>query len=114
MVSPCKNSFKYENMDISSLHDKNFLRTNLANSLNKAAACFTLSAQFYVDDKTTPIEDATVDWPTPFVDLANIVIPTQTFGTAGQEDFCRWMAFNPWHTIPEHTPLGVVQRLRSA
>lgn len=114
MVSPCKSAAKFDDVHVSSLHDKNFLRTNLANSLSKSAACFTLSAQFYVDNETTPIEDATVDWPTPFVDLATIVIPIQNFGTPGQEQLCRWMAFNPWHTIAEHTPLGVVQRLRSS
>lgn len=114
LVAPCKSSVNLEDFHVDSILDKNFLRTNLQNTVSKSASCFTLSAQFYKDDKTTPIEDATVDWPTPWIDLARIVIPTQTIGTQGQDNYCRWLAYNPWHTLPEHAPLGVVQRIRSS
>jgi hypothetical protein len=93
-LSPCATNydsdFKLAAND-RNLLDNDFITTNLQNAL-KSPACFTISAQFYQDEKfvaphvnphyvssdtlfiyrTTPIEDATVDWPTPFIDLARV------------------------------------------
>jgi len=92
--------------------DFNFLREALQTDLSNAPACFKLSVQLYVDNDTTPIDDTTVAWPTDVNPVATLVIPIQSFGTPGQESFCRQMSFNPWHSIAEHEPLGFIGRTR--
>jgi hypothetical protein len=61
------------------------------------------------------IEDATRNWDnTPFFKVAKITIPTpQTLDLADptQQD-CKSQAFNPWHSLAEHKPLGGINRLR--
>ena len=48
----------------------------------------------------------------PFYKVATITIPEQIFDTPEQNKFCEDLAFTPWHALPEHRPLGSVNRLR--
>ena len=48
----------------------------------------------------------------PFYKVATITIPEQTFDTLEQNEFCENLSFTPWHALPEHRPLGSVNRLR--
>jgi hypothetical protein len=62
-----------------------------------------------------PIENASVEWPerlSPFVPVAKIRIPQQSFTSPEQLAFARRLSFNPWHSIPEHRPLGNQNRAR--
>lgn len=76
---------------------------------------FEFMIQRQVDPISTPIEDATIEWETieaPFVKVAQIRIPKQSFKSAGQTEFCENLSFNPWHTLPKHRPLGNINRTR--
>jgi hypothetical protein len=42
--------------------------------------------QLYKDPKSTPLNDATADWTTPWNDVAWIEIPAQTFLSRGQDN----------------------------
>jgi hypothetical protein len=67
------------------------------------------------DPGAMPIEDATVEWreaDAPFVQVATITIPAQRFDSPQQMAFAEHVAFTPWHTRPEHEPLGGVNRTR--
>ena len=91
------------------------LRQNMADSLQQDEACFEFLVQRQLDPESTPIEDATIEWDedaAPFVPVATVRIPAQTFDTPEQNQFCEDLAFNPWHTLPEHQPLGNVNRVR--
>jgi len=62
-----------------------------------------------------PIENNAVLWPTklsPRVTAAVLRIPKQTFDSPEQLDFARVLTYNPWHSIPEHRPLGNQGRAR--
>jgi hypothetical protein len=62
-----------------------------------------------------PIENAGVRWPerlSPFVPVATVHIPRQTFDSPGQFAFAQNLSLNPWHCIPEHRPLGNQSRAR--
>lgn len=48
----------------------------------------------------------------PMIPVADLEIPAQKFSTEAQDTFCDDMAFTPWHALPEHKPLGVVNRTR--
>jgi catalase len=87
------------------------LKTRLAGS----DASFDFMVQFQTDPRTQPIEDATVEWKereSPYVAVARIRIPRQIVDQAETQAQCESMAFNPWHALPAHRPLGNMNRAR--
>ncbi|MFM0355486.1 catalase family protein [Paraburkholderia nemoris] len=61
------------------------------------------------------VEDSMIEWDeavAPFYEVATIHIPQQEFATSERERFGESLSFNPWHSLPEHRPLGVLNRLR--
>ncbi len=79
---------------------------------NRRPARFFFAAQAYVDEATTPIEDATAVWPTPFEIIATLTLPAQDFTAPEQFAVCENLSYTPWHCLPEHQPLGGIQRCR--
>ena len=78
-------------------------------------ACFDFMVQFQIDADLMPIEDASVEWDesvSPFRKVAQINILPQTFESPEQMEFCENLAFNPWRSLPEHRPLGGINRVR--
>jgi hypothetical protein len=66
-----------------------------------------------VDD----VEDASKPWVDPNdvqISLARVEIPLQPFSAADRDCDCENMMFNPWNTLPEHQPLGGLNRMRVA
>lgn len=78
----------------------------------RRAAVFHFGAQAYVDPETTPIEDATAVWPTPFETVATLTLPAQDFRAPEQYAVCESLSFTPWHCPAAHRPLGGIQRCR--
>ncbi len=92
-----------------------FLHDSLADALRSDDACFNFMVQRQVHAGGTPIEDSTVNWDdtdSPFLKVATIRIPSQSFDSPEHEAFCEDLSFNPWHTLPEHRPLGNINRTR--
>lgn len=93
-------------------HD--FLRDALRNSLQKGDACM----EFLIQPRTSStmsVEDSMTEWKesqAPFYKIATIRIPQQVFDTPDQNKFCENLSFTPWHTLPEHKPLGAINRMR--
>jgi hypothetical protein len=82
--------------------------------LEESDAWFDFMVQFQTDPRRMPIEDASVEWKaeeSPYVPVARIRIPSQPIDTAIAHA-CDVMAFNPWHSLPEHRPLGNMNRAR--
>lgn len=79
---------------------------------SKRPAVFIVGAQTYVDERITPIEDATSVWPTPFEPVARLTIHPQDFTAPEQYDFAEGLSFTPWRCHPAHRPLGGIQRTR--
>ncbi|SDG97557.1 Catalase [Pseudomonas flavescens] len=97
----------------------NFLRNALYQqlSLDRMPACFTLQVQRQNPSHYMPIEDPSVEWDeeiAPFETVADIRLPAQDFDSAEQNLFCDNLSFNPWHALPEHRPIGGINRLRKA
>ncbi|UUM26294.1 catalase family protein [Acinetobacter colistiniresistens] len=93
-------------------HD--FLRIALRNSLEKDEACMEFLIQPRTSNKML-IEDSMTEWKesqAPFYQVATIHIPKQVFDTPDQNTFCENLSFTPWHSLPEHKPLGAINRLR--
>lgn len=93
----------------------NFLREEMKKRLTAGTACFLFMVQLQVAGKNMPVEDTTVKWSehdSPFIPVARIDIPSQEFES--NNALAENMSFNPWHSLPEHRPIGVMNRLRKA
>lgn len=44
--------------------------------------------------------------------MATIRIPKQEFGGDRQREFGENLSYSPWHSLPEHHPLGGINRAR--
>ncbi|WP_445939614.1 catalase family protein [Pseudomonas sp.] len=97
----------------------NFLRNALYQqlSLDRVPACFALQVQRQNAEYYMPIEDPSVEWNeaiSQFETVATIKVPAQDFDSREQNLFCDNLSFNPWHALPEHRPIGGINRLRKA
>jgi hypothetical protein len=87
----------------------NFLREAMVRQLSHSEVRLSFLIQFQTDAVKMPIEDPRVAWSedlSPFVKVATIVIPVQEFDTPAQQEYGDNLSFNPWHSLPEHRPLG--------
>jgi hypothetical protein len=93
----------------------NYLRENMRTQLAFDTFYFDFMVQFQSDPYTMPIEDPMVSWDeraSPFRKLATIVIPPQNFDRAAPMEFGEKLVYNPWRCLPEHRPLGGINRSR--
>lgn len=82
--------------------------------LAKRPLVYTLQAQFFVDEATTPIENGSVDWPeraAPYVTVARLAVGAQGEDKALAERI-ESARFDPWQALAEHRPLGELMRAR--
>ena len=92
-----------------------YLQKTMASTLRSGDACFNFYVQTFKDFESTPIEQSTVEWKedaAPPVLVAKITIPAQQFDSPAQTTFCENLSYTPWHALPEHKPLGAVNRAR--
>jgi hypothetical protein len=77
---------------------------------------YELRVQLCTDIKTMPVEDASIDWPqdqSPYQAIGKIVLPAQDAFSPARRVFADDMlSFNPFHCLPEHQPLGSINRVR--
>jgi hypothetical protein len=94
------------------LSSDNFLRVNLAATLKEHEVTYDFGIHFQTDPVKMPIENSSVEWNSEFVKLATIRIPAQVFDTDERNEFGDNLAFNTWHCLAEHRPVGAVNRVR--
>lgn len=92
--------------------DYNYLRYNLAQTLFDNEAKFDFFVQLQTDAEAMPIENPTVAWTSQYIKVASLTIHPQTFDSNAQMEFGDNLSFNPWHSLPEHRPLGSFNRVR--
>ena len=101
----------------------NYLHDALATALNPgthpkdAVVAFDFSVQIKHEPRPVDVEDASLEWKgrrDVKVSLGRIEIPMQNFDMANQDCTCQDVAFNPWNCLPEHQPLGSLNRMRLA
>jgi hypothetical protein len=89
---------------------------DMARRLRRGPLAWTLELQPFVDERTTPIEDASVDWPTPYTAVARLTLPQQDpaspAGLALAAEAESASMFDPWAALAAHRPLGEVMRAR--
>lgn len=93
---------------------QDYARESLVESLSSCGNPFVLDflIQRQSCPEDEPVEDASVEWHTPFTRIAELTIAPQEFDTEIQKTFAEHLSFNPWHSLPEHRPLGGLNRSR--
>lgn len=84
-------------------------------TIKKKEAVFDFLIQFFVDEDKTPIENPMQEWKqedSPFIKIATITIPDQEFDNDERKKLDESLSFTPWHTLPEHEPVGSVNLSR--
>ena len=92
-----------------------YLQNNMQKQLDNGEACLDFFIQRQVNPKAMPVENALIAWnekKSPFIKIARITIPKQTFTSDAQKNFCENLSFNPWHSLVAHRPLGGINRAR--
>jgi hypothetical protein len=91
-----------------------FLREALMEQLTyrKIPANFELCVNPQTDAEEMPVEDPTVAWKSPPVRLARVSIYPQKFDSPEQMNYFANLSWSPWNTLPEHVPLGGINRAR--
>ncbi len=74
-----------------------------------------LQLQPFVSEALTPIEDASVNWSSPYSTVARLTLPRQDSTSSEAVQLLSEVeasAFDPWQALAAHRPLGDVQRAR--
>lgn len=90
---------------------------DVAHRLAAGPLRYDLQVQFYCDESITPIEDPTVDWPTPYVTVGHLELPQQDPASEAGERIqaeAEAAAFDPWAALADHRPLGEIMRARKS
>jgi hypothetical protein len=97
--------------------ETNYLRDRLRQRLlpGKSPVVLDFSVQIRARPTVQDVERASRPWrrrADRIVPIARIEVPPQQFTTADKFCNCEDMRFNPWHCLPEHRPLGGLNRSR--
>ena len=87
--------------------------TEFSTRLKRQDLHWDLQLQPFVNETLTPIEDASVQWPTPYTTVARLTLPAQD--TGADPEFAQTVesaVFDPWQALMAHRPLGDVMRAR--
>lgn len=94
---------------------ENFLRQAAAEQLARGDAGFDFAVQFQRDEASMPVEDPSRVWSlelSPPRKVATLRILQQAFDTEAIDRYGENLSFTPWHCLPEHRPLGAINRAR--
>lgn len=108
---------------LDALPDGNIETADAANAFREAmiahfaahGATFDMRVQLATDPDTTPIEDASVEWPqdeTPYRTVGQLVLPSQPAWTVERDAAFERISFRPANSLAAHRPLGQVMRAR--
>ncbi len=91
------------------------MRLALEETLRTQEVLFEFQVQLRTSEQTMPIEDATIEWPeseSPYRTVAHLLLPRQEIARLRQKADYKNLAFNVWHALAAHRPLGGINRVR--
>lgn len=89
--------------------------SDFAARLARGPLHWDMQLQYYTSEAVTPIEDASVNWPTPYTTVARLMLPQQDLRSEAARALAQKVeasVFDPWQALAAHRPLGDVQRAR--
>ncbi len=90
---------------------------DFSTKLREKSLSWDVQLQPFVDAQRTPIEDASVNWPSPYTTVARLTLPRQDNNSAQGQALAKQVeaaVFDPWQALAAHRPLGDVMRARKA
>jgi hypothetical protein len=81
-------------------------------TFRKIGAQFDFCINQQSDAAAMPVEDPTLEWTSPPCKLATVSIYPQKFDSSEQMSFAENLTWNPWNSLPPHSPLGGINRAR--
>jgi catalase len=91
------------------------MRLALEETLREQELLFEFQVQLRTSEKTMPIEDPTIEWSeseSPYRTVAHLLLPRQEISILRNQTSYRNLAFNVWHALAAHRPLGGINRVR--
>ena len=99
-------------------HKPNGLREAVIEFFRSNGGEWDLQVQLCTDIDAMPIEDAAKEWPenlSPYISVGRITMPSQDAWSVERVNMVEdGMAFNPWHALAAHRPLGAIMRVRKS
>jgi hypothetical protein len=96
--------------------DYSAIRNEVVRFFETETAVWDVQVQLMTDPVKMPLEDASVQWPedlSPYVTVATLTARPQAAYSPERRVFVdEILAFNPWHGLAAHRPLGNVMRAR--
>ncbi|WP_206671133.1 hypothetical protein, partial [Streptomyces sp. CB01881] len=92
-----------------------YLAADLRHRLAAGTAAFDLMLQFRTDPERMPLDRATVRWEeaeSEPVTVARLTLRKQDVAARGQAAYGENLAYNPWHALAEHRPVGSIAEVR--
>jgi hypothetical protein len=105
-----------ENPNVERGEGPDYLHDEMVARIQHASVVYDLRIQPFDNEQSTPIEDHSVEWKTPFVTIGRLTVPQQDpLSEDGRKvsDFIEKLSFDPWHALVEHRPLGSIMRARN-
>lgn len=97
---------------------RDLLEDAMVRQLDSGDAVFDFMVQRQTNPRRMPVEDPTIRWGerrSPFQTVATIRIQGgQDFTSQAHKNFTDALSFTPSHSLPEHRPLGGINRVREA
>lgn len=94
----------------------NFLRFAMQETIRSGEACMEFHVQRRTDRERMSVENVQEEWletEAPFLKVATITTSDVYFLQPDRMEHCENLAFNPWHGLKVHRPVGAVNRLRN-
>lgn len=88
---------------------------DMTTRLAQGPLVYDLELQYFANEGATPIEDASLDWPTPYTTVARLTLPQQDLTSEAAQALATEVengVFDPWAALAAHRPLGDVMRAR--
>ena len=118
VVPASENLIALKNAIVDLTDKPNGLREAVIDFFKNNGAVWDVRVQLCNDIDAMPIEDASVPWAeelSPYITIAQIKAEPQAgWSQALSKIVDDGMAFNPWHGITAHRPLGSIMRVRKA
>ena len=91
------------------------MRLALEETLRTQEVLFEFQVQLRTSEQSMPIEDPTIEWPeneSPYRTVAHLLLPRQQMESLRHQTDYQTLAFNVWHALAAHRPLGGINRIR--
>jgi len=105
-----------ESAPASALAGPNELGEALSARLRTSPVEYDFNVRFFTRDDETPIEDASVEWKSPWLTVGRLTLPVQDPDSPrGQRvrELVETLSFDPWHAREDMRPLGNIMRARN-